>query len=170
VKAATTVTTPVEAKTPSPTVRLAAGGVPEEMKGYRSWVCWRYERRDGKHTKVPYDARSAKRASSTDMRTWASFDEAVATYERVGYDGVGFVLSSGDPYAMVDLDQCRNPETGEIEGWAREIVGDADGYAEVSPSGTGVHVLVRGKAPNRKRGRVEAYSDRRFVTVTGRAL
>ena len=45
-----------------------------------------------------------------------------------------------------------------------------EGYAEVSPSGTGVHVIVRGAAPNKQDGRVEAYSSGRYFTVTGRAI
>jgi primase-polymerase (primpol)-like protein len=45
-----------------------------------------------------------------------------------------------------------------------------EGYAEVSPSGTGVHVIVRGAAPNRQDGKVEAYSSGRYFTVTGRAI
>ena len=80
------------------------------------------------------------------------------------------MFSSGDPFAGVDLDKCRDPQTGELEGWAKKIVRGLDGYAEASPSGTGVHVIVRAKAPNRRRGRIEAYSSERFFTVTGVAL
>jgi len=72
----------------------------------------------------------------------------------------------------VDLDGCLDPETGEIEGWAQEIIDELDSYAEISPSGTGVHVLVRGSLPpgrNRK-GRFEAYDQGRYFTVTGRHL
>jgi putative DNA primase/helicase len=80
------------------------------------------------------------------------------------------VFSTGDPYAGADLDDCRNPETGELEEWAAKIVQDLDGYAEVSPSGKGVHIIVRGKAPNKKRGKVEAYSSERYFTMTGQVL
>jgi putative DNA primase/helicase len=72
----------------------------------------------------------------------------------------------------VDLDKCLDPETGELENWAREIIDELDSYAEISPSGTGVHVLVRGTLPpgrNRK-GRFEAYDRGRYFTVTGRHL
>ncbi len=80
------------------------------------------------------------------------------------------MFSSGDPFAGVDLDKCRNPETGELEEWATEIIQDLDGYTEASPSGTGVHIFIRGKAPNKKRGKVEAYSSERYFTMTGRVL
>jgi len=144
--------------------------IPTVMKPYRHWVCWRLEERDDKLTKIPYDPLTARHASSTDSRTWRSFDEAVAALEVGEYDGIGFVFSSGDPFTGIDLDKCRNPETGELEPWAAEIVAKSGSYAEASPSGTGVHIIVRGKAPNKKRGRVEAYSSERYFTMTGRVL
>ncbi len=153
---------------------VLAENIPEELRRRPQWVVWKYEKRDevGKPTKVPYIAGGVGRASSTDSRTWGTFDEAVqallATPGR--YDGVGFVFSSGDPFAGVDLDNCRDPETGKLEEWAAEIVASLDGYAEASPSGTGVHIIVRGKAPNKKRGDVEAYSSERYFTMTGRPL
>lgn len=143
-------------------VECLVENTPEELRRRRQWVV-----RKGK---VPYNTRTGTRASSTDSETWGTFDEAIRAFEGGGYDGLGFVFGSGDPYAGVDLDRCRDPETGEIETWAQEILDDLDGYAEASPSGTGVHVFVRGKAPNRKRGNVEAYSSERYFTVTGDAL
>ncbi len=151
--------------------------VPEELRRRPQWVVWKYEERGGKSTKVPYIAGGGGKASSTDSGTWRSFGEAVQALnaERSPkasprYDGVGFVFSSGDPYAGVDLDKCRDPETGELEEWAVRIVQDLGGYAEASPSGTGVHIIIRGKAPGKKRGKVEAYSSERYFTMTGRAL
>ncbi len=35
---------------------------------------------------------------------------------------MGFVLTEGDPYALVDLDGCRDPLTGALDGWAMRIV------------------------------------------------
>ncbi len=144
--------------------------VPEEMRTYAHWVAWRLEQRDDEPTKVPYIAGGVERAKSTDSRTWRTFDQAVRALETGRYSGVGFVFSSGDPFTGVDLDKCRNPETGEIEEWAAEIIASLGGYAEISPSGTGVHVIVRGKAPNKRRGRIEVYSSERFFTVTGEVI
>jgi len=142
------------------------------MRTYRAWIVWRYEERNGRRTKVPCDPRSGQGtfASTTDSRTWATFDEAAAALEGGRYDGLGFVFSSGDPFAGVDLDAGRDPGTGALEPWAEKIVEALAGYAEVSPSGRGVHVIVRGKVPGRKRGSVEAYSMARFFTMTGEAL
>jgi putative DNA primase/helicase len=150
---------------------LTTAAIPAEMKSYPSWVLWRYEGRDGKPpTKVPYVAGEDRRASTTDSRTWRSFDKAVAAYEAGQVDGIGFVLSSGDRFCAIDLDGVRDPATGEIESWARRIIDAAGGYTEISPSGCGLHIIVRGKAPNSKRGRVECYSERRFLTMTGRVV
>jgi len=144
--------------------------LPEELRQRRQWVVWKLEKRDGKPTKVPYIAGGSGKASSTDSLTWRSFEEAVQALETGRYNGIGFVFSSGDPFAGVDLDDCRDPETGELEEWAAKIVEAFGSYAEVSQSGTGVHIIVRGKAPNRKRGKVEAYSSERYFAMTGRAL
>jgi putative DNA primase/helicase len=146
--------------------------VPAELKNRRQWVVWRYEVRDGKKTKVPYNAHTARSASSTDLETWAYFDAALDAYNNGGWDGIGLVFSSGDPYAGIDLDDVRNPETGELEERAQAILDSFPGaYKEVSPSGTGVHLIIRGKVPKvLKLKWIEAYSQERFFTVTGVAL
>ncbi len=138
------------------------GNVPEELRGRPQWVVHK--------EKVPYIAGGLGKASSTDLMTWRTFEEAVRALETGEYDGVGFVFSSGDPFVGIDLDKCRDPETGELEDWAAKIVKDLGGYAEASFSGTGVHIFVKGKTPNRRRGRIEVYSSERFFTVTGRVL
>jgi putative DNA primase/helicase len=150
----------------------AAKNIPDVLKERPQWVNWCLEEREGKTTKIPYTPGTVRRASSTDPTTWRTFSEALTAYEagEPPYDGIGFVFSSEDPFAGVDLDDCRDPETGELEEWAAEIVQELGGYTEVSPSGTGVHVIVRGKAPNKKRGRVEAYSSQRYFAVTGQVL
>ena len=73
-----------------------------------------------------------------------------------GYGGIGFVFTSGDDLCGVDLDRCLNPEIGEMESLAQEIIEALDSYTEVSPSGTGVHVLLRGELPpgRRRSGRI----------------
>ncbi len=142
------------------------------MRDLRQWLCWHSETREGKPTKVPYSPRTGARASSTDPETWGCYEEALAACEKHGYGGIGFVFTPEDDLCGVDLDGCLDPQTGEMEGWAQEIIDELDSYAEVSPSGTGVHVLVRGTLPpgrNRK-GRFEAYDRGRYFTVTGRHL
>ena len=139
--------------------KFSPENIPEELRRRRQWV-----NRDD--WKIPQTPGTKRRADSTDSETWRSFEDAVADGR-----GLGFVLSSGDPYVGVDLDKCRDPETGVVEKWAREIVEDLDGYVEISPSGTGFHIFVRGKIPKGgRRGRVEAYSIERYFAMTGDGL
>src|SRR5215218_2755735 len=142
------------------------------IRDLRQWVCWRPEERDGKLTKIPYSPVTGEKASSMNPETWASYPEAVKAYKERGYGGIGFVFTPEDDLCGVDLDGCLNPETGEIEGWAQEIIEELDSYTEISPSGTGVHVLLKATLPpggNRK-GRFEAYDRGRYFTMTGRHL
>ncbi len=152
---------------------LAGLQPPEELRVLPQWVCWRYQERDGKRTKMPYKATGPGLASATDPATWATYEQAVEACRRHRHDGIGFVFSADDPFTGVDLDHCRDPETGELAPWAAEILAMFPGsYVEASPSGTGVHVITRGVAPhNGKRpyqgGAVEVYSKERYFTVTG---
>jgi putative DNA primase/helicase len=41
--------------------------IPEELTERPQWVCWRYEERGGKLTKVPYVPETGGRASTTDL-------------------------------------------------------------------------------------------------------
>jgi primase-polymerase (primpol)-like protein len=153
-------------------MKLNLDCLPEELRQRPQWVVWKLEKRLGedKPTKMPYIAGGVGRADTTDLMTWRSFEEAVQALETGRYNGIGFVFSSGDRYAGVDLDDCRDPESGELEEWAEKIVEAFGGYAEISQSGTGVHIIVKGKAPNKKRGKVEAYSSERYFAMTGRVL
>lgn len=145
--------------------------IPEELRRRPQWVVWKgVPKKNGKLDKVPYIAGGVGKASTTDLMTWRAFEEAVQALRTGRYSGVGFVFCSGDPFVGIDLDECRNAETGELEEWAAKIVEAFGGYAEVSQSGTGVHIIVRGKAPNKKRGKVEAYNQERFFAMTGQVI
>ena len=145
--------------------------IPQVLTRRPQWVVWRLEERDGEETKVPYDAKERrKRASSTDLMTWSNFEKALAAYERRDFDGLGFVLSSGDPFVAIDFDMCRNPETGEVSERVLEFISRfEDRYVEVSPSGSGLHLITRAKLrEGTKKGNYEVYGQERFITMTGK--
>jgi hypothetical protein len=77
-----------------------------------------------------------------------------------------------DPFVGIDLDGCRDPDSGAVESWAQAVVERFPTYCEVSPSGTGVHLILEGTLPpgGRKRGPVECYESGRYFTVTAQAL
>ncbi|WP_254547378.1 phage NrS-1 polymerase family protein [Halomarina pelagica] len=143
--------------------------IPKTLVEYDQWICWREVERDGKPTKVPITPRSGEFASATDEGTWTEFETATAYTATADVDGLGFVFTNDDPIVGIDLDDCRDPGTNTVDDDARDIVTRLDSYTEVSPSGTGFHVLIKGDLPegrNRK-GSVEMYDSARFFTVTG---
>jgi putative DNA primase/helicase len=141
--------------------------IPEELRARPQWVVWKAV--GDKPDKVPYSARTGRRASSTDLLTWSTFQDALKAYENGDYAGLGFVFSSADPYTGIDLDNCVD-ENGEIALWALEIVRYFDSYTELSATGTGLHIIVRGEVPNRRKDEVEVYSSKRFFTFTGHVI
>ncbi|MDP9350296.1 MAG: hypothetical protein M3P51_01955, partial [Chloroflexota bacterium] len=147
-------------------------GTPGELREHPQWVVWRPETTpDGRCVKPPYrPSNPRKRADVMDPGTWGTYEEALAVSGKGG--GVGYVLTPDDPYSVVDLDGCRNPETGEIEPAAAEVVRLLDSYTEISPSGKGLHVWLRGTIPGERRrsGKLEMYDRARYVTVTGQVL
>jgi primase-polymerase (primpol)-like protein len=143
--------------------------VPDALTAYGQWVGWRSEERDGKQTKIPIDPSTGQYASSTDPETWGEFEAAADVVEGGDCTGIGFVFTDEDPFVGVDLDDCRDSKSGEPEQWAAEIIETLNSYTEVSPSGTGYHVLVRGTLPEgrNRHGDVELYETARYFTVTG---
>ena len=167
--------------------------IPSELKAISQWVCWIGEHRDGKFNKYPVNPKTGRNASHSNASTWTNFTIAKAFHEQqkpvevtvnrgkkterkvTGIaDGIGFVFSKDDPHVGIDLDDCRNSETGEIEPWASEFIELANTYCEVSPSGTGVKMILKGVMPSNtgkkkayKTGAVEMYSHSRFFTITG---
>ena len=143
--------------------------IPETLRERDQWVCWREEERDGKPTKIPVTPGGGGFASSTEAQTWASFEAALQYTETEHADGVGLVFTDDDPIVGVDLDDCRDPETDDVDDAALDIIARFDSYTEISPSGTGYHVLIRGELPDgrNRRGRIELYDTARFFTVTG---
>ena len=143
--------------------------VPIELLGLPQWVAWRWEERSGKPTKPPLNPHTGEYASTTDPATWGTFQDAFRfRREHPSAAGPGFVFTKDDPYAGVDLDKCRNPETGEIAPWAQIMLSYLSSYSEVSPSGTGIKVFARGALPaGVHKGAIEAYDSGRYFTVTG---
>lgn len=149
--------------------------IPDELKRCSHWIVWRYEtRQGGKSTKVPYNPKTGTYASTVDPATWATFDEALAALETGRLGGVGFVFTSADPFVGVDLDDCVD-DNGSIQPWAQDLVARLDSYTELTPSGHGLHIIIKvqgksGLPSGRKAGNIEFYTTDRFFTVTGDRL
>ncbi len=145
--------------------------IPSELLSYRQWVAFKTlpSEKPGRLKKIPVDPHTGGNADTGDSKTWGTIEQAITRAKRDNLPGIGFVFSKDDPFFGMDLDECREPDTGRIEGWAQEDATLLDSYTEVSFSGTGVHVLGRGKLPpgGRRKGRIEIYDCGRFFVVTG---
>lgn len=153
--------------------------IPQALQSLRRWVMWKYVIRGSKAEKLPFRAFNGM-ASVSDENTWVSYDEAIGQIEK--FDGVGFVFDERDGLCGIDFDACRNPDTGAIEQWAKDWIAKLDSYSEVSPSETGVKVVIRGKSPfpngrkvvvaaettsADKQPGIEVYDRRRYFCITG---
>jgi primase-polymerase (primpol)-like protein len=157
--------------------------IPNELVGREYWVAWQHkihENKDGtkRWTKIPIDV-SGGFASSTDPETWTDFETVVEHYKsyETADRGIGFVVSSDDEFLGVDFDDCRDPETGEIDDAVEQFVLACDSYIEVSPSGTGLRMFLKSDAelggcefdlPGE--AHAEVYNSGRYLTVTGHRL
>jgi len=157
-----------------PEIDVTKDGIPEKTRTIRNWICWREGMRDGKTTKIPtkpYRTSGDINADVTNPEHRRDFDTAWDSLNdsRVNADGLGFVFSDDIFIVGIDLDKCLDPDTGETEEWAQKIIDRINSYTEVSPSGTGVHILVGGMLPSggNRKGRVEMYDSDRYFTVTG---
>jgi hypothetical protein len=156
--------------------------IPQELRELKRWIAWRYLERDGARTKVPFCARTFETASSTNPAHWTDFDTVLKNGKY--FRGPGLVIQP--PYMAIDLDQCRDPQTGDAEPWAWEIIHNIDSYTEVSPSGRGFHIWIKGTMPVRGRKKkmtntfivpaegktpaVEVYRDGRYFTMSAQRL
>lgn len=132
--------------------------IPLELRRLPQWVV-------ASADKVPLSPRTGQPASVTDPNTWATFEEAV----RTGMKHVGFVLAEWDPYTIIDLDN-KPSKPCTPEQWARhqKILEAFDSYTERSASGTGYHIIVKGRIPaGVHRDNVEVYSSARYMICTG---
>ena len=137
---------------------------PERLTSLPQWVV-------SGNDKIPLDPKALRRADTTNPATWADYVTARQVADQHGLN-LGLVFTKASGIVGVDLDHCRNPETGVIEPWALAIVRRLNTLTEISFSGTGLHILVEGELPEggRKKGRIEMYDSGRHFVMTGTIL
>lgn len=142
--------------------------IPEELRSLRQWVIWRYETTPtGRQTKVPYSPATGHFASVTNPADWSDWFTANAALAQSGFSGLGFVLTDNDPYTFIDLDNTEGePVSTALQQEVFARFGHS--YSERSPSGKGLHIIVKGRAQTgKRRWNVELYSTERYMTMTG---
>lgn len=161
---------------PSPQIPFDAdllrANLPEKLIKLRQWVAWKYVQRGGRWTKIPLNPVRGGPASATDPGTWGSFEQAVtACQRRQDLAGVGFVFADGGPYIGIDVDACCSKQ-GIVDPEILELIKPLQTYGELSPSGRGVHLILKGKKPGSlcRKGNIEVYDRARFFCMTGDRL
>jgi hypothetical protein len=172
------ISTPINGDSSQP---IDFSSIPAALQELDQFVLWKEVTRGGQITKMPLSV-LGRSASSTDSTTWSSFDNVVSTYNESQHSGIGFVFTPDDQFCGIDLDGCRDPETGTVADWAVNEVLRFSSYTEISPSQTGLKIwittdsklstgrnkklkvppIVASKDPG-----VEIYTHSRFFTVTG---
>ncbi len=149
----------------------ALDNIPEKLKA-QPWAVWIAEPRDGKpgkFNKAPRSPKTGQKIGADKPQLFGTFNETRAAYVTGKYTGVG-VLLTGNGIIGVDIDDFNETFANQVgvSAWSLQAV-LAGAYCEVSPSGTGLRLFMRGELPGtgRKVGKLEIYDDRRFLTVTG---
>jgi putative DNA primase/helicase len=166
---------------PVPPALPTAAQVPPELRPLKRWCAWqaRWDEAKGKWRKPPFSPVTGEGVGpvSKNAEHFLDFDAALAGSKHHHLDGVGFVFLREDGYCGVDFDDCRKDGIihPEVVTWLRWF----PSYKEVSVSGTGVHVIGRGKlikalgaTPLSKDSGItcEAYAWDRYFTFSGIAL
>lgn len=159
-------------------------GLPSFLVERDRWIAWRGEWKTeaGAYSKVPRNPNTGRIAGQAECAS--PIADAMAYYAKgTAYaSGVGFSLPDEglDDIVFVDLDgavKMAIQDDGQanltIETWAELIMSQFPPcYREFSPSGTGIHLIVRGSIPRAvkmvedHRG-FELYSTSRYLAMTG---
>lgn len=147
--------------------------IPTELKRRKLWGLWKRE--NGR--KVPYsaDQKYNGKISKADAWQWRTYDEADTKHYYTGdeYDGLGFLFTNTGGLVFIDLDKCLSEEYGEPNEFAAEIIELFKGtYIEYSVSGTGLHIVCKGRVPaTLKEKSIEIYGNgcefNQYMAFTG---
>lgn len=143
------------------------------------WMTWKATEDQRKVPRAPWDGSVDAFASAMDADNWRSHETAREYVEMLdGFDGLTFSLQDGDGLTLMDYDDVRNPDTGEVLPEVADHIERVGGFAQVSTSGTGIHLIIEGELPEDTRSLVidleghpdaelEIYDGDRFIAMTG---
>lgn len=158
--------------------------IPNDLRMNGLWCCWKLTDKG----KLPIDALTGKMARSNDKTTFHSYQQVMEkVHNYYNFDennralgGLGLGIFNG--FSAIDIDNCRNPETGKLTEMAEDIIDFCQSYTEISPSNRGIRIIF--KTPNSDLNKEKYYINNRnlgleiyisentnkFVTITGNAL
>ncbi|MDM5250085.1 phage/plasmid primase, P4 family [Lysinibacillus sp. G4S2] len=149
--------------------------IPEELKNTKQWICYKAIPRGEKITKVPVHPISGNPIDANNKGNWLTFEEARVYAGGNKVTGIGFVFTDNDDFVGIDIDGCVDVN-GKFNQVSMEILNcfKKKAYAEYSPSGRGIHLIVKGEKTNQRSKNsvygLEVYSDKRYFTVTGNVI
>lgn len=141
-------------------MKTKLNNIPYELRKLRRWVY------SAPADKRPLQVFDGKPASSTNTLTWGTFDEIRNCLEE--HDGYAGFVFADDGYIGIDLDHIG--QSGHETSESIEIMKAFSSYTEVSKSGHGRHIIVKGDLPFNGRKNCkgyEIYKTARFFVLTG---
>ena len=136
-----------------------------DLRIMKRWVC------ADKGSKAPLKPLEDAPALLNDPDTWTDYNTAKNAVESGLHDYVGFVFYD-DGIVGVDIDDGFD-EDGFLTVKAAEIIGWCHSYTELSRSGRGFHILLKGDLPfkgKNNRDGVEIYKTGRYFILTENTL
>ncbi len=166
--------------------------VPEQAKPHEHWVLWGLDEEGRKRPLAPWirgDLYPVRWGSKADERPETDWQTAYTHWKRrdsysapTGMDTESVMPAPlllhdplNPPLMLVDFDDVRDPQTGQVTAEVADIVERLDAYCEVSQSGEGLHLFVRAELPGRLgkfiaplagEGDIELYDHGRAVGAT----
>lgn len=187
-----------------PIIESFPENVPRQFRETERWVCWaNLEVSDGKYNKVPVapwadgnaypskdykekitDFDRASRFANLDAYSSVLLGEYGVPDDMVAKLGLFYHLppaDEGTDFLFIDLDDVRDADTGALHPTAIDLIDRADSYAQVSTSGTGVHIFLNGSLPDEyaaidasldgteqfPEAAIEVYDNDRLIAMTG---
>lgn len=169
--------------------RVEGGVFPDSLQSVDQWLTWKPTDDGRKVPRAPWETGGDRFVSAQDADVWTDFETASKWADKLpGYE-LAFNIRNREEYPeetylLVDYDNARNPDTGEIHPTVREHVRQAGSYADVSTSGTGVHIFCRASLPDGVKAidaelpdakgfhnaEIEVYDSARYSAMTGTHL
>lgn len=148
--------------------KIKSENIPQQLKALNRWCCWKFIKKvDGNgstiEAKIPVQTNNLK-ASSTDPKTWCSFEQAYKHYcDRPAIQGLFFAMGT-DGLVGGDIDDIVwNDNRSAITPDVQEIIDRFDTYTEFSPSGDGIRWLCLAICHKK----AERISHLKFITLLG---
>ena len=162
--------------------------IPQELKNKGLFCTWRLIEKEGRMTKLPFNPVKKQMAKSNDKNTFNNYDTIIKFLpDYYAYDtinnkelgGIGLGIFNG--FSAIDIDHCYNPKTDEYNELATDIIKYCASYTELSPSGTGVRIILKTNTEldknlyyiNQQKIGLEIYisdNTNKYVTLTGNRI